>query len=386
MKTRMLFSQRQSMNNKVLFIILLILFNSFNSLYAQKKWPMEPLRGLNTRVITNIDKFPRDSMSYLNEEHFKVFDEWNVNVLRVRFRLDPEYLKEKLQYELPLGNEDWDPDCYKESFSLIEQTLEYAAKYDMQVILFTNKEIRGGKTGIFYDEKKKKGYYFEILNIWKYIAKKYGSHPNLLAIDPLGEPVPKIELEKWSDYLFEEFIAEIQTIDKETFIMYAPGPRWRNDNFKDLKPFDNEKVVYTFHFYYPFEYTHQGLKNHSQKPIEYPGYAFSTFKRDKIYWDKIQMKNYLRVAIDFCNKYDKKLFIGEFSTVRWAPAADKWVNDILQTLEENNVSWSYHGIGGWNGWNPTFAKSDRKNSESFGNMETKSLENLKSFWSLNKQE
>ena len=119
----MLFLQRQGMINKILLTTLLIVYNLFNSIYAQKKWPVESLRGLNTRVITNVDKFPRDSMSYLNVQHFKVFNEWNVNVLRVRFRLDPKYLKEKLQYKLPPRNEDWNPNNYKESFSIIEQTL-----------------------------------------------------------------------------------------------------------------------------------------------------------------------------------------------------------------------------------------------------------------------
>ena len=371
---------------KNILFLLLIIFVSDTQMIAQKKWPTETLRGLNTRVITNVNKFPKDSMSFLNEEHFKVFNQWNVNVLRIRFRLDPEYLKEKLQYELPLKDENWKPDCYKESFSLIEQTLEYAAKYNMKVILFTNKEIRGGKTKIFYDKKNKRGYYFELLNIWKYIAKKFGDHPNLLAIDPLGEPIPKIELINWNDNLFEDFITEIQKIDKETFIMYAPGPRWRNDNFETLVPFDNEKVIYTFHFYYPFEYTAQGLKGHSQKPLDYPGRAFSTYKKNKVYWNKKQMKNYLQVALDFCNKYDKKLFIGEFSAVRWAPKVDNWVNDILETFEENNVSWCYHGVGGWNGWNPTFSKQKPENSETFGGDETETLKSLKSFWKLNNQE
>ena len=42
--------------------------------------------------------------------------------------------------------------------------------------------------------------------------------------------------------------------------------------------------------------------------------------------------------------------IGEFSAVRWAPGADRYLADCTAIFEEYGWDWSYHAFREWGGW------------------------------------
>jgi hypothetical protein len=56
-------------------------------------------------------------------------------------------------------------------------------------------------------------------------------------------------------------------------------------------------------------------------------------------------------AIAFAKKYRVHLYVGEFSTIRWAPGAEDYLRDAIEIFEKHGWDWSYHAYREWHGWN-----------------------------------
>lgn len=78
----------------------------------------------------------------------------------------------------------------------------------------------------------------------------------------------------------------------------------------NFRPLPFRDVIYSIHFYYPYEVAFQGL-NGSPTGIEYPG------KINGEMWDRARLEKELLPVIDLQKKHDVRIFIGEFSCIRW---------------------------------------------------------------------
>ena len=47
---------------------------------------------------------------------------------------------------------------------------------------------------------------------------------------------------------------------------------------------------------------------------------------------------------NFQLKYGARIYVGEFSAVRWAPGADRYLEDCISIFEEYGWDWSYHAF------------------------------------------
>ena len=67
-------------------------------------------------------------------------------------------------------------------------------------------------------------------------------------------------------------------------------------------------------------------------------------------WDKQQLRKVLQPVRDFQLAYNVHIYVGEFSAVRWAPGADKYLRDCIDLFEEYGWDWTYHAYREWDGW------------------------------------
>jgi hypothetical protein len=60
-------------------------------------------------------------------------------------------------------------------------------------------------------------------------------------------------------------------------------------------------------------------------------------------------------VIRFKNAHpDKRILVGEFGVLRWAPGAHQWLTDCIALFEEYGWDWCNHSPSGWNGYNATY--------------------------------
>lgn len=172
---------------------------------------------------------------------------------------------------------------------------------------------------------------------WQMIATRYTGNSAIWAYDLLNEPAQwsnsTAPLKDWNT-LAAEAAEAIRVIDPSRPIMMTP--RYGDiRRIKSMTPLDIDNVIYTFHFYQPHRFLHQGL--YGIKPgLRYPD------KKKK--WNKKFLQKELKGAIAFQKKNNAQIFIGEFSTTSFASAKDgeKYLRDLLPIFAKQGWSWAYH--------------------------------------------
>ena len=64
------------------------------------------------------------------------------------------------------------------------------------------------------------------------------------------------------------------------------------------------------------------------------------------------MEAALAPVVEFQRAYGVRIYIGEFSAIRWAPddSALRYLEDLIAIFEEHGWDWSYHAFREWSGW------------------------------------
>jgi endoglucanase len=100
-----------------------------------------------------------------------------------------------------------------------------------------------------------------LVALWRAIAARYAHEPMVAAYDLLNEPGVPESKEQWRS-LAARIVRAIREVDPRHIIVVervnSIAKHWNNDAEMNFFLVDDPNVVYTFHFYEPFDYTHQG--------------------------------------------------------------------------------------------------------------------------------
>lgn len=246
----------------------------------------------------------------------------------------------------------------------LARVLDEAAKYNIKVAInlqsSPGERIPDGTMRMVLEKK----YQDQFLSIWLDIARRFKGHSAVWGYDLVNEPVQAIPspdgLKDWLGLQVEVGKA-IRRIDPTTPIIIETDQWDTTETFKWLQPVDIPNVIYSVHMYWPGEYTHQGVwtdqgvaKDKCFDPVlSYPGtYAGSPL-------DKEALRRDLAPVREFQLAYGVPIFVGEFSAVRWAPGADRYIDDCIALFEEYGWNWTYHAFREWDGWSAEHADLPR---------------------------
>ena len=182
---------------------------------------------------------------------------------------------------------------------------------------------------------------------WKEVAARYKDDKGPIVYDLVNEPWGAKARERWNTYA-RELTAAIREIDTRHTIMVEP-PEWGWANgFPYLEPTGDKNTVYSFHFYGPMDFTHQRNRGHMKTTEEqwrervYPGPLQGGEE-----WGKDRLRQEVRKAAAWRDKYSVKMWCGEFGVARWARGALDWTKDWIAALEEEKIGWAYYEYRGW---------------------------------------
>jgi hypothetical protein len=169
--------------------------------------------------------------------------------------------------------------------------------------------------------------------------------------------------EEWN-FVAEKTVNAIREVNKDRFIIVG-GINWNSPHgLSQLKVFDDDKIIYTYHCYAPNEFTHQqGVLQAG--PLFYNrklAYPCDDIDRYRDYWKDYDIfdaySDIERMDINFLRKYnepvvefiknnpDKILWCGEFGTIRHCNITyrENWMRDMITILKENDIPycvWNY---------------------------------------------
>lgn len=254
------------------------------------------------------------------------------------------------------------PNVYRESaMRQIGDFVKWSKKHGLNVVLNLHKAVGNycdvpGRVELFDSPELRSRF----VALWVEMERRFAGEDEV-AFELLNE-VLDIPPEKWNT-LAAEAVAAIRAINPKRKIIIgstAWNTPWR---LKDLRLFDDPNVIYTFHFYEPFAFTHQrGVLQpmplaynrvmHYPSDIEpYADYEeffgnagrFNGVSR----MDKKMLEKMLAPAISFVKANpDKILWCGEFGTIRHAPKESRqnWMRDVISILKKNGIPycvWNY---------------------------------------------
>ena len=207
---------------------------------------------------------------------------------------------------------------------------------------------------------------------WKAVAdyfKKYGK--DQIFFEVYNEPhiasngrMPSIS-RTWWKAVQEKLIKSIRSVDPDHFII-AGGEAWNSiDGLQLLTPYKVDNIVYNFHFYDPFIFTHQGATWAGDlmtklRDIPYPSSAeavkpitdtaadqevkdaVSWYGQEE--WNKDKLAASVQRAVDWSNANNHAAIIcNEFGSYKpFAPRQSRlnFISDIRSVFEEKNIGWA----------------------------------------------
>lgn len=235
----------------------------------------------------------------------------------------------------------------------LDKALEMAENREMCVII-DNHSYYGSRT---FPE----GYGEQLVAAgFRQLAARYKNHGEKVIFELFNEPGGSYLQQHWGE-MQQRLISEIRAIDQSRIIIVTP-PGCHYYELKDLPEYDDKRLIYTFHFYAPFIFTHQGA-NWDKIPLEYLSDLPFPYDAQRMPVMPSQLKgteyetsfaNYpaqgtekyigdeLMTIYSWATQNNKLLFCGEFGTLTSTPKEDRarWYKTVCDYFSAFGISWT----------------------------------------------
>ncbi len=328
------------------------------------------LKGINLGGwISQFDKYDKEHFeSFITKEDIKSIAEMGFDHVRVPV----DYIV--LEDEAGRRRDD--------GYSYLARCREWCAEYGLNMLIDLHECYgysfdplkKDDKRRFFFDEELQERF----LSLWDQIAAQFKDYTDLVAFEPLNEVVPEDVVEEWNG-LLSRYIKRIRAISPDAW-MVTGGVCYNSVATVPLLdiPVDDH-IVYNFHCYEPFIFTHQGAYWVDGMPLdfrigypktlkEYREVSQSVLPGDfgSVIFDENsceigeQFFEYIfKAALDKAAKDDVPLYCGEYGVIELADN-----NDALRWLADIQKAFRNHGIGNalWNYKSKDYGIADEKNA------------------------
>ena len=218
-------------------------------------------------------------------------------------------------------------------FARVDEVLDQATKAGLQVVLDLH----------HYDElyPDPAAHRERFFGLWKQIAEHYKDRPDSVLFEPLNEPNGKLTPSAWND-LFADVLRIIRKSNPTRIVVVGPG-QW--NGFRELKnlrlPADDRRLLVTFHYYEPFEFTHQG----------------ATWVKDSDKWlgrtwtgsdsEKAGVRDAFTTVTNWSEANRRPIYLGEFGAFSKADmdSRARWTTFVRSEAERRGFAWAYWEFG-----------------------------------------
>lgn len=271
----------------------------------------------------------------------------------------------RLPMDYMLFESDDAPGVYDEArLDYVDRTLRWCKQYGLNLILDLHHAPgfffgNGDKNDLFTNRRSQERF----IAIWKMFARRYQAEGSNLIFELLNELVWN-SLDPWNA-LWQETAAEIFAISPQRRIIIGSNHWSCIADMKDLAISSDERIIYNFHFYEPFLFTHQRASwNESTRtydkavPFPFPAADFEDFYTRSgntapfagfEIVDEAFIEDFVRPAVAFAEQYQKTIYCGEYGVYYRAErqSAINWLNAVANVMIRHGIGravWSYRGF------------------------------------------
>lgn len=253
----------------------------------------------------------------LKEEFFQLIHEAGFTAVRLPVRWSAHALAEA-PYTI-------DPEFFKR----VDWAVEQAFANDLAIVVNMH----------HYEEMALDpgGHQARFIAIWQQIAEHYQAYPNNLLFEPMNEPNGQVGARRWND-LIATFLPVIRATNPTRNIVLGPV-EWNNLRALDelVLPADDLHLIVTFHYYNPFQFTHQGAEW-----VQGSGDWLGTEWTAKSAQKQVIQYEFKQVA-DWAEANQRPIFMGEFGAYSKADMESRarWTDYVARQAEKLGFSWGY---------------------------------------------
>lgn len=181
-----------------------------------------------------------------------------------------------------------------------------------------------------------------LAGIWHEIATHVQDRPTSdVFYELLNEPHNNLNDDEWNQ-IAADTLATIRTIDPVRPIIIGPT-NWNDDQaLPGLVLPDDDNIIVTFHYYAPFEFTHQGAEWVTGADA-WLGTGWSSADGA----GQLINDEFAAVA-EWASERNVPVLLGEFGVVAAADEADRvnWVRWVREAAENEGFAWAYWSWAG----------------------------------------
>jgi aryl-phospho-beta-D-glucosidase BglC (GH1 family) len=208
-----------------------------------------------------------------------------------------------------------------------------------------------------------------LVAFWRALAAHFaGTDPERVFFEVMNEPVIP-DAARWNAVQKQVLAAMRASAPRHTLI--ATGPRWSSvDELEKVEPVADRNVVYNFHCYEPFRFTHQGatwagdwvkgLKNapYPSNPEAVAGVLAdlpdekareNMIQYGKENWNAEKIDAVIARAAAWGKKKGVPLTCNEFGVYRKVAPTEarlRWIRDVRTALEKHHIGWAMWDYAG----------------------------------------
>lgn len=191
------------------------------------------------------------------------------------------------------------------------------------------------------------------VGLWKQIAEHYQSYPNNVVFELLNEPSGQLVASTWNKVI-ESTLTVVRVSNPYRNIVIGPAQYNDIDSLKDLVlPADDQHIIVTFHYYNPYQFTHQGAE-WVQGSSSWVGTIWKGSSPEKQYVDFD-----FNIVAQWATENNRPIFLGEFGTYNKADMTSRalWTAYVAREAEKLGFSWGYWEFGaGFGVYDPAVKK------------------------------
>ena len=185
--------------------------------------------------------------------------------------------------------------------------------------------------------------------------------PDQLVLEPLNEP--GFDDPRASRALMQELVAALRSVVPKHTLLVSGHKYSGVDELVAMQPLSDHNLIYGFHFYQPFDFTHQGADWGDPVWATLRGFPYPSSPelvaplldsqpaslRDRLHWYGEERWNRERIgktlgeAMAWGKRHDVNVLCSEFGALRKRSApADRaaWLRDVRETLEAGGAGWT----------------------------------------------
>lgn len=217
-----------------------------------------------------------------------------------------------------------DPDF----FTRVDQVINWALERNLTIIINIH----------HYEEMATDPWSHEdrFLGLWKQIAEHYADSPSNVIFELFNEPNGAFNASLWNRYLAEA-LAVVRESNPTRDVVIGPVFWNAYDWLSTLDVPNDDHIIVTFHYYLPFEFTHQGAEwVDGSSP-----WLGTTWEGTEA--EKARVVSHFDTVAAWANRRNVRILLGEFGAYSRAPQESRvqWTAFVREQAEAHDFAWAY---------------------------------------------